>query len=162
MKNLELIAMIGRNNELGCGDRLLWNIDEGIEEFRNITLNKTPIMGMHTYKKQVSNINTKDKSIVLTRRSLIDPSVEILNSKVEALHKVYKHPDKEYIVVGGEQIFNLFIDDVEIMYLLHVDQEYLDADKYFPKVNYDLFDRELILEEKQDYIEYKEYKYIRR
>ena len=162
MKNLELIAMIGRNNELGCGDRLLWNINAEAELFRNITLNKTPIMGMHTYMKQIRNINTKDKNIVLTRKALINPNIEIFNSKVETLHKVYKNPNKTFIVIGGEQIFNLFINDVDIMYLLHVDQEYLDANKYFPDFNLEDFDKELLFEGKQDYIEYKEYKYIRR
>ena len=162
MKNLELIAMIGKNNELGCDDRLLWNINDDREVFKNVTLNKIPIMGMHTYKKQIRNPNTKDKSIVLTRKALIDPKVVIFNSKVEALHRVYKNPDKTFIVIGGEQVFNLFIDDVEIMYLLHINQEYLSANKYFPNVDYNLFDKELILEGKQDYIEYKEYKYIRK
>ena len=162
MKNLELIAMIGKNNELGCRGKLLWNLNDDLTQFQNLTLDKTLIMGMKTYMSKPRNIYSKGKNIVLTRKNLINPLAEIYNSKEEVLHKVYRHPDKEYMIIGGEQIFNLFINDVEIMYIMEVNQEYIDADTFFPKFNNEDFDKELLLEGKQDAIEYKEYKYIRR
>lgn len=45
MDNLSLIAAIGKNNELGIDNHLLWHLKEDMKFFRETTANKTIIMG---------------------------------------------------------------------------------------------------------------------
>ena len=158
MHNLELIAAIGKNNELGFNNNLIWHIKEDMKQFKKITMNKTMIMGMNTYNSMPKNLEGR-KYIVLTRKKITIPNVLIFNSKEELLNN--RNNNEKYIIVGGGQIYNLFINDVDIMYLTHIDQEYKLADAFFPSFNEDLFDKELLMEG-NDKVAYKQYKYIRR
>lgn len=50
MDNLSLIAAIGKNNELGIDNHLLWHLKEDMKFFRETTANKTIIMGRKTFE----------------------------------------------------------------------------------------------------------------
>ena len=160
MKNLELIAAIGKNNELGANNDLIWKIKEDMEAFKNITMNKTMVMGSKTYESMPKNLKGRNYAII-TRMNIVIPNVSIFNSRENFLEHI-KNDNNEYIVVGGGQIYNLFINDVNIMYLTEIDDEYKLADTYFPTFDKNLFDKELLMEGNSNGIDYKQYKYIRR
>ena len=50
MNNLSLIAAIGKNNELGSNNKLIWHLPEDLLYFKEKTLNKTIIMGRLTFE----------------------------------------------------------------------------------------------------------------
>ena len=158
MKNLELIAAIGKNNELGYNNELIWHIKEDLKSFKAITMNKNMIMGMNTYNSIPQNLEGR-KYIILTRKHIIIPNTNIYNSKEELYDNIEEN--EKYIVIGGGQIYKLFINDVDVMYLTHINDSYIKADTFFPTFNEDDFTKELLSEGK-DEIPYKQYKYIRR
>ena len=45
-----LIVAIGKNNEIGKNNQLLWHIPEDLKNFKKITTGKTVIMGKNTYE----------------------------------------------------------------------------------------------------------------
>ena len=47
---ISLIAAVGKNNELGLDNHLIFNIPGDLKFFRNTTLGKTVIMGRKTYE----------------------------------------------------------------------------------------------------------------
>ena len=49
MNNLSLIVAIGKNNEIGKDNKLLWNIPEDLNFFKERTINKTIVMGSNTF-----------------------------------------------------------------------------------------------------------------
>lgn len=49
MENLNMIAAIGRNKELGRNNKLIWRTREDMEFFRNKTLKHHIIMGRKTF-----------------------------------------------------------------------------------------------------------------
>lgn len=159
MKNLELIAAIGKNNELGCNNKLIWHIKEDMRAFKKITWGKTMVMGSKTYESMPKNLEGR-KYLVLTRKNIVYPNVTIVNSKDDFLKHI-KDSNDDYIIVGGGQIYNLFINDVDIMYLTKIDAEYKLADTFFPKFNERDFDKTLLMEGNTG-VNYKQYKYVRR
>ena len=50
MNNLSMIAAIGKNNELGYENKLLWHLKEDMQFFRKTTTGKTIIMGRKTFE----------------------------------------------------------------------------------------------------------------
>lgn len=48
MKKITLIAAIGKNNELGKDNNLIWKIPEDLIFFKEQTLNKPIVMGKNT------------------------------------------------------------------------------------------------------------------
>lgn len=159
MKNLELIAAIGKNNELGTNNELIWRIKEDMKAFKQITWGKTMVMGRKTYESMPKNLEGR-KYLVLTKSNIVYPNAGIITDKDRFLRNI-ENTDEEYIIVGGAQIYNLFINDVDIMYLTKIDVEYKLADAYFPKFNEENFDKTLLMEGIEP-VSYKQYKYVRR
>lgn len=159
MKNLELIAAIGANNELGTNNELIWRIKEDMRAFKKITWGKTMVMGRKTYESMPKNLEGR-KYLVLTKSNIIYPNAGTITDKDRFLRNI-ENTNEEYIVVGGAQIYNLFINDVDIMYLTKIDAEYKLADAYFPKFNENDFDKTLLMEGNNG-VNFKQYKYVRR
>ncbi len=159
MKNLELIAAIGKNNELGANNELIWRIKEDMKAFKSITMGKTMVMGRKTYESMPKNLEGR-KYLVLTNSNIVYPNAGTINDKDRFLRNI-ENSDEDYIIVGGAQIYNLFINDVNVMYLTKIDAEYKLADAYFPKFNENEFDNTLLMEGNNG-VNFKQYKYVRR
>lgn len=158
IKNIELIAAIGKNNELGYNNGLIWKIKEDLKQFKQITMGKKLIMGYNTYMSLPNKLVGRDY-IILTRKNMEIENAIIYHSREDLIKNIKK--DERYIVIGGAQIYKLFIDDVYLMYLTHIDDTFKLADAYFPTLNEDNYEKELLMEGNQDGINYKQYKYVR-
>ena len=153
MKNLELIAAIGKNNELGFNNNLIWHINDDLKNFKNITMGKNIVMGMKTFISIPNNLEGR-KYVILTSKNITIPNKTIYHSKEQFIKNM--NDNEKYIVIGGGQIYKLFIDDVDTMYITHINDYFKVADTYFPK-----FNKELLMEG-TDKVHYKQYKYVRR
>ena len=64
-----LIVAVGKNNEIGKNNQLLWHIPEDLKNFKKITAGKTVIMGRNTYES-IGRALPNRKNIVLSRNFL--------------------------------------------------------------------------------------------
>ena len=65
-----LIVAVGKNNEIGKNNQLLWHIPEDLKNFKKITTGKTVIMGRNTYKS-IGRALPNRTNIVLSRNFLM-------------------------------------------------------------------------------------------
>lgn len=159
LKNLSLIAAIGSNNELGYNNELIWKIKEDLQQFKKITMGKNLIMGFNTYMSLPQKLDGRNY-IVLTRKNIKLENATIYNNKFDLIKDI--NGNEEYIVIGGAQIYKLFIDDVYSMYLTHIDDTFKLAEAYFPAFDEKNYTKELLIQGSEDSINYKQYKYVRR
>lgn len=155
---ISIIAVIGKNNELGKDNNLIWYIPKDLKYFKEVTSNHTIIMGRKTFDS--IGILPNRKHIVLTNRKEID-GVEV-SSSVEELISKYNDNDEEVFVIGGESVYRQFIDFAKLMHLTEVDLECLDADTYFPAFNKDEWDSIEVNNHMQEDIPYKTLVYRRK
>ena len=161
MKNLSLIAAIGKNNELGKDNDLIWHLPNDLKFFRETTTGKTIVMGENTFNSLPKMLPNR-KHIVLSIDENFNPTgVEVLRSIDEFLDK-YKDAKEEMFIIGGASIYKQFIDLVSTMYLTEIDAECKDASVYFPKFNKDEWTREVLKENSDNNINYKHVKYLRK
>ena len=78
MENLSLVAAIGKYNELGLDNHLIWKIKEDLEFYRNLTLHQNIIMGRKTFESMPSGALTKRNVFVLSSNNLDKYYQEIL------------------------------------------------------------------------------------
>ena len=157
---LNIIAAIGKNNELGKNNDLIWKISEDLKFFKQKTMGKYIIMGRKTFES-LPNLLKGRRHIVLTRNEEIIPGAAVYNNVQEI---VDKFQTKEAYIIGGASIYEEFIEYAAKMYLTFIDAECKEADVFFPKFNEDDFIKE-ILDEKHDEkldINYKHVLYKRR
>lgn len=140
---ISLIAAIGKNRELGRDNKLLWNIPEDLQRFKEITNGHPIIMGRKTFDSigrvlpnRTSIVITRDPQSVQESLSYMKNSelVKVASSLDEAIDEAAKAPGNEEIfIIGGGQIFELAMRRADKLYLTLVEKSYPDADAYFPK-----------------------------
>jgi dihydrofolate reductase len=159
MKNISMIAAIGKNNELGKDNDLIWHIKEDLQFFKEKTMHKPIVMGYKTLES-LPKLLPGRKHIVLTRRDLkLDPEIIILHSKEELLEYAITHQE-ELMIIGGASIYNQMIDDADTMYLTEIDAE-ADADCYFPEIKENEWEKEVLCEHNDHIPKYKHLIYKR-
>lgn len=157
---LTLIVAIGKNNEIGKDNKLLWHIPEDLKFFKEKTTGKTIVMGSNTFYS-LPGLLPNRHHIVLTLDDYKFPDeVEVYND-FDKLLKYLKNKNEEIYIIGGAAIYKLFIDYVDKMYITEIDKEY-DADKFFPEINYKDWNRKVLSNLEYNGIKYSHVEYIRR
>ncbi len=130
---ISIIAAIGKNNELGKGNTLLWDMAADMKHFRETTKGHTVIMGQKTFESIGKPLPNR-KNIVLTKDdSFKAEGIEISKSLEETLDS-FKNSDEEVFVIGGGQIYKQSLDKASRLYITHVDMTDKNADTFFPEI----------------------------
>ncbi len=145
-----IIAAIGKNNEMGKDNQLLWHLPSDLMFFKEMTLNHTVIMGKNTYLS-IGRPLPKRTNIVLS--SSLDDNQVIVCKTLDDIKK-HINEDEEVFIIGGYSIYKTFLPLASKLYLTHINKEF-DADVFFPEVNYDEYESELIDEGIENNLEYK-------
>lgn len=132
---ISIVVAIGENRAIGKGNKLLWDIPEDRNRFRDITRGHPVIMGRKTFESILSYIGKplpKRTNIIITRDpNYIYEGCIVVHSLEEAL-KIAKEKDSEEIFIGGGgQIYEQAMPYVTNLYLTIV-KDSPEADAFFP------------------------------
>lgn len=129
---ITLIAAIGRNNEIGYKNKLLWNIPEDMQHFKSYTMGKVVLMGSNTFLSMRNRPLPGRKCVVISRRDLHGCGAIPAKSIIDALSIEHCYP--ELVVIGGASIYEQTIDLAHKLIITHIDADFV-ADTYFPKID---------------------------
>ena len=125
-----MIAATGNNNQIGLNNKLLWHIPEDLKNFKEITKHKAIVMGRKTFDS-IGKALPYRINIVLTRdKSFKRPGVIVVHEPLDIL----KLDIEEIVVIGGEEIYKIFLPYAEKIYLSKVDYNG-PADTFFPALD---------------------------
>lgn len=144
---LSIISAIANNNEIGMKNKLLWNLPIDMKHFRETTSGHTVIMGQRTFESLGTDTNglpgrplPKRRNIVLTLdKEFKRKGLEVYYS-INALEKSLNDTlgkNEEAFIIGGGQIYKLFINKADKLYITHVKESFPNADTYFPTIEKD-------------------------
>ena len=130
---ISLIAAIGKNNELGKGNTLVWNMPTDLKYFRDKTKGHTVIMGRKTFES-IGHPMPNRQNIIITRdKSYKAEGIEVVHSIEEALKLVPKK-EEEIFIIGGAEIYKQSMEIADRLYITHIDAEDKEADTFFPEI----------------------------
>jgi dihydrofolate reductase len=162
---LKIIAAISIDGAIGNNNKLLWYIPEDLKHFKECTINKTLIVGANTYLALPEEAKNNRLYFILSSKKIESASPHVIVKSKEELKSILSNNQKEEIwIVGGEKIYNEFIDDCDEIYITWVNKIFMDADKRFP---IDKLNENFILTEDSNWLEsragvkYKFCKYIK-
>lgn len=122
---ISAIAVIGPNRELGSKNKLLYVVPGDLPRFKAITMGHPIIMGRKT-RESIGRELPGRTNIVLSRSGEV-------KSPEEALAKAKSSPGSDEIfIIGGGEIYALFMPYVERLYLTVVAETAPTADTFFP------------------------------
>lgn len=142
---LSIISAIGNNNEIGKANALLWDLPLDMKHFRETTTGHPVIMGQRTFESLGIGSDGKPGRPLPKRRNIIltldkdfkRDNIEIVYSieEIDSLLKETMREDEEAFIIGGGQIYKLFINKADRLYITHVDVSFPDADTFFPTID---------------------------
>jgi dihydrofolate reductase len=127
---LALIVAVSENKVIGSGGELPWRLSADLKRFKELTLGHSLIMGRKTYES-IGRLLPGRKTVIVTRQQ--DYHVDgasIVNSVPEALELI--NDDHRPFVIGGGEVYDLFLPFVNEIYLTRVHVE-LAGDTFFPE-----------------------------
>lgn len=161
MDNLVLIAAIGKNNELGMDNKLIWHLPNDLKFFKVQTMHKHIVMGMNTFKS-VPKVLPGRTYLVLTHNDVnLGDGVLVFHHRQDLLEYIAQIND-EVFVIGGAQIYRQFFDEANKLVLTEVDKSEPKADVYFPSFDKSNWNCTEIARHEDNGIRYKHLIYKRR
>lgn len=126
---LSIIVAMDRHCVIGVKNTLPWRLSSDLQYFKSVTMDKPIIMGRKTYDS-IGRALPGRRNIILSRQpDLAIEECETFVSPADVNDSLRDVP--EAMVIGGEQIYELFIPYVSKLYVTEVDTEVTDGDAYF-------------------------------
>lgn len=132
--NITLIAALSQNGVIGKDGGLPWSLPDDLQHFKKLTLGKPIVMG-HATAKSIKRPLPKRTNLVLSRggKELVPGFVHV-HSIDDAIAHAEQEDAKELFVIGGAQVYALFLPITTRLELTHVEAE-VDGDTRFPYVD---------------------------
>ena len=155
---ISIIAAIGKNNELGKDNNLIWHIKEDLANFKNLTMGKKIVMGANTYKSLPKKL--AGRTYIILSQSLKDIPDAMIFSNFNDLLNYLNSIDEEVMIIGGASIYKLFLPYADKLYLTKIDAA-APADVYFPKFNKEDYIIKNVIAKENEKFKYKFVEYVR-
>ncbi len=152
MATISMIAAIGKNNELGKNNNLLWHISEDLKFFKNETLGKKVILGRKTLESLPGLLKGRIH-LVLTSKHLDENENLKAFKSIEELLKYLDDLDEEVMVIGGGKIYKEFLPYADKLILTEINDT-KDADTYFPNFDKEKYEKQILCIHNESGIEY--------
>lgn len=127
---LTLIAALDQNRGIGQGNRLPWSIPDDLRRFKALTNGKPVVMGRKTAESLGRALPWR-RNIVLSRQGTVPFAGMHPATTVEAALAEAGNVD-EVMIIGGGEIYALFLPLAVRMRLTWVDTVIAGADAFFP------------------------------
>ncbi len=131
---ITIIAAIGKNNELGKDNDLIWHLPADLKRFKKVTSGHYIIMGRNTFESIGKPLPNRTTVIITRNNDYFKDGCLISNSIEDALELAEN--EENAFLIGGAQIYkqaieNNLVDKLDITIVHHE----FEADVYFPKID---------------------------
>lgn len=128
-----IVVAMGKNNEIGSNNQLLWHLPKDLKHFKELTSGHPVVMGRKTFESIRRPLPNRTNIVVSQRKDWFQEGILIVGSLKEAL-KFAKKIDEDIFIIGGGEIYKQTIDLCERLKVTRVDAE-LQGDTFFPEID---------------------------
>ena len=156
---ISIIAAIGKNNELGHNNQLLFHIKKDMEFFRTKTEGHKVVMGRKTWDSLPSKLKNRE-NIVLSSHEIEGPD-QVIHDKKIIIDK-YLESEEEVFIIGGGAVYFQFLPFAQNIYLTEVDASSSEATTFFPEFDRKKYDKIILQEGTENGLKYTINQYRRK
>ncbi|MBS4173195.1 dihydrofolate reductase [Bacillus sp. FJAT-49736] len=121
-------GIIGKNNQLP------WHLPEDLKYFKRTTMGHPIVMGRKTYESIGKPLPGRT-NIVLTRDPHFHAEGCLTFKTKNDLLKWIRENNDEIFITGGAEIFGLFMEEVDRLYITKIHEDF-EGDTYFPPMDW--------------------------
>lgn len=153
---ISIISALAKNRTIGKKNALPWYLPADLKHFKEMTMGKSIVMGLNTFKSIGERALPNRKNIVLSNdpNYMVPDGVFVCNSIEQVLEMTKDEP--EVMICGGASIYAQFLPMAHRLYLTYIDHDF-DGDIFFPEFN--LADWKEVSREVHEPDEKNKYKY---
>ena len=131
---ITVIAAIGKNNELGKNNDLIWHLPADLKRFKTTTTGHYILMGRNTFESIGKPLPNRTTVIITRNKNYHQENCIIVNSLDEAIEKAKN--EAHIFIIGGAQVYKETMErnladrlDITIVH------DSFEADVYFPRID---------------------------
>ena len=126
---LTMIYACDTNGAIGKDGDLPWKQSSDLKHFKRITIRKTVVMGRKTWDSLPSGGLPNRRNIVMSRTPRQDVEVMSFEQILELSE------DEELIIIGGGEIYSLFLQHCKEIHRTIIHTEVKGADTFAPDIS---------------------------
>lgn len=138
---LECIVAMSENRVIGKGNQLPWHISDDLKYFKKVTMGKAILMGRKTHESIGRPLPGRTNVVLTSDPAYVAPGCVVVNSIDEALQ--VGEALESLVVMGGQTIYEQFIDKVEVLYITLVHTE-IEGDAFFPDIDFSSWSEQVV------------------
>ena len=141
MMTLAHIVAASENDVIGAAGQLPWSIPEDLKFFRDTTRGHAVIMGRKTFDSLGKPLPNRLNVIVTRQKDFAVPGALVVPTLEDAYAACREHVGQwgELVfIIGGGEIYQQSLKDVDLVYLTRVHLPY-PGDAKYPKIDETLF-----------------------
>jgi dihydrofolate reductase len=138
---ISLICAFSENGVIGKNNTMPWRLGDDLKNFKQITSNHCVIMGRKTYQSIGKALPHRTNIILTHQKDFQAKDTNIFHTKQDALAFAKSISETEIFIIGGAEIYTLFLEDANMLYLSHIHTNITDGDAFFP-----IFEEKKLLE----------------
>ena len=132
---LSLVVAKARKSVIGKDGDMPWSMPSDLKYFKKVTMGKPVIMGRVTWESLPFPLPGRDNLVLTRNPDYRAEGAEVFTDKDDILKRAYEIAQSngvdEVMVIGGGQIYKLFLPDCDKVYITRIEAD-LDGDTYFP------------------------------
>lgn len=125
---ISYVFAMDKNRLIGKQNDLPWHLPADLKHFKKVTMGEPILMGRKTYDSIGRPLPGRENIILTRDKSYQTEGCTVLHTVQDALDR----QDGELCVIGGAEVFRLFMPYVERMYVTRIDESFT-GDTYFPE-----------------------------
>lgn len=137
-----IIAAVGKKNELGNENQLIWRFKSDLQNFKQCTMGKKILMGRKTFESLPKLLPGRELFVATKHDNIGNKEVHVVKD-VDAFIEQYKNSEEEVFICGGAEIYKKFLPHCKKMIITEIYDIAKEADTYFPDFEYKDWDIEL-------------------
>jgi dihydrofolate reductase len=130
-----IIVAMDKNRGIGAHNDLLWQRDlpADLAHFKKLTTGKSIIMGRKTFESIGRSLPNR-QNIIVSRQGALGVAGTMTAA---SLTSAYALAQFDIFVIGGGELYAQAIDDVDTLYVTHVDASFSEATTFFPQIDHE-------------------------
>jgi dihydrofolate reductase len=155
---ITVIAAVDNNWGLGKDNKLAWRLPRDFQWFKEQTMGKMVVMGRKTFESIGSKPLPNRRNWVVTRDSKnvvpavgTEYGVGIITKPDELLLIAERWGEKEIVIIGGAEVYEMYAEHAERILITHVDTEIDNVDAVFPQLDLNAYNKRELLHVQADH-----------
>ncbi|WP_310556043.1 dihydrofolate reductase [Flavobacterium sp.] len=130
---ITIIAAVGKNNELGKDNKIIWHLPDDFKRFKALTTGHYIIMGRKTFESFPKPLPNRTHIVISRNHNYQVPDgCFVVNSIEKAIEMCPKN--ETLFIIGGGEIYKQSIEITDTIELTRIHNTF-DADAYFPEID---------------------------